>query len=193
MLILDLSKTVIYEFWYDYVKPKYDEKAKLCYTDIHIKTEDFYKDIPNDVEKRFDTSNYEVNRPLLTAKNKKVIGLMKHELGRKTVTEFVALRPNTYSYFMNDGNTDRKGKGTKKCVIKTILKFNGYKTCLLNNKVILKSRQRFKSELQSVFTEENNKIALSSNDDKRLQTFDRVTSYRYGSKCWKSMENRNAK
>ena len=62
MLILDLSKTVIYEFWYDYVKPKYDEKAKLCYTDIHIKTEDFYKDIPNDVEKRFDTSNYEVNR-----------------------------------------------------------------------------------------------------------------------------------
>ena len=75
-----------YEFWYDYMKPKYGNDVKLCYMDtdsfiMNIKTEDFYKDIANDVEKRFDTSNYEVNTPLPTGKNKKVIGLMKDELG----------------------------------------------------------------------------------------------------------------
>ena len=82
--ILEISKTLMYEFWYDYRKPKYGDNVKLCYMDtdsfiMHIKTEDI-KDIANDVEKRFDTSNYEVNRPLPTGKNKKVIGLMKDEL-----------------------------------------------------------------------------------------------------------------
>ena len=86
--ILEISKTLMYEFWYDYMKPKYGGNVKLCYMDIdsfimHIKTEDFYKDIANDVEKRFDTSNYEINRPLPTGKNKKVIELMKDELGGK--------------------------------------------------------------------------------------------------------------
>ena len=86
--ISDLSKIVRYEFWYDYIKPKYGKKAKLCYMDtdnfiIHIKTKYFYKDIANDVEKRFNTSNYEVNRPLPEGKNKKVIGLIKDELGGK--------------------------------------------------------------------------------------------------------------
>ena len=79
--ILDISKILMYEFWYDYIKPKYNDTVKLCYMDIdsfimNIKTNDFYKDIANDVEKRFDSSNYEVNRPLSIGKNKKVIGLM---------------------------------------------------------------------------------------------------------------------
>ena len=96
--ILEISKTLMYEFWYNYIKPKYRDNVKLCYMDtdsfiMHIKTEDFYKDIVNDVEKRFDTSNYEINRPLPTGKNKKVIGLMKDELGGKIMTEFVTLRP----------------------------------------------------------------------------------------------------
>ena len=101
--ILDISKILMYEFWYDYMKPKYGNDVKLCYMDtgsfvMNIKTNDFYKDIANDVDKRFDTSNYEVNRPLPTGKNKKVIGLMKDELGGKIITEFVTLRPKTYSY-----------------------------------------------------------------------------------------------
>ena len=84
--ILEISKTLMYEFWYDYMKPKYGDYVKLCYMDadsfiMHIKTEDFYKDIADNVEKRFDTSNYEVIRPLPAGKNKKVIGLMKDELG----------------------------------------------------------------------------------------------------------------
>ena len=100
---------------------------------MHIKTEDFYKDIADDVEKRFDTSNYEVDRPLPTGKKKKVIGLMKDELGGKIMTEFVALRPKTYSYLTDDFEEDKKAKGTKKCVIKRRLKFSDYKDCLLNN------------------------------------------------------------
>ena len=81
---------------------------------IHIKTKDFYKYIADDIEKRFDTSNYEVNRPLPIGKNKKVIGSMKDELGGKAMTEFVALRPKTYSYLMDDDRNDKKAKGTKK-------------------------------------------------------------------------------
>ena len=120
--ILDISKILMYEFWYDYMKPNYNDKVKLCYIDTNsfimsIKTNDFYKDIAIDVEKRFDTSNYELNRPLPTGKNKKVIRLMKDELGGKIITEFVTLRPKTYSYLTDDGKEDKKAKGTKRCVI----------------------------------------------------------------------------
>ena len=112
--ILDISKILMYEFWYDYMKPKYGNKVKLCYMDtdsfvMNIKTNYFYKDIANDVEKRFDTSNYECNRQLPTGKNKKVIGLMKDELGGKIITEFVTLRPKPYSYSTDDGKEDKKG------------------------------------------------------------------------------------
>ena len=91
--------------------------------------------------------------------------------------EYVSLRPKTYSYLTDDNNAHKKDKGIKKCVIKRILKFNGYKDCLFNNKPILKSRQGLTSETHKVYTKETNKIALSSNDDKRLQTFYRITSY----------------
>ena len=185
--ILEISKILMYEFWYDYVKPKYDDNVKLCYMDtdsfiMNIKTEDFYKDIANDVEKRFDTSNDEVDRPLSTRKYKKVIGLTKEELGGRIVTEFVALRPKTYSYLTDDCKEDQKAKGTEKCVIKIMIKFNDYKNCLLNGEVILKSQQRFKSKGHDVYTENINKIALSSNDDKRLVASDKITSYPYGYK-----------
>ena len=123
--ILDISKILMYEFWYDYMKPKYNDKVKLCYMDtdsfvMNIKTKDVYKDIANDVEDRFDTSNYEVDRPLPTGKNKEVMGLMKDELGGKVITEFVALRPKSYSYLTDDCKENKKAKGTKKCVIKRI-------------------------------------------------------------------------
>ena len=188
--ILEISKTLMYGFWYGYMKPKYGDTVKLCYMDtdsfiMYIKTEDFYEDIVNDVAKRFDTSNYEVDRPLPTGKNNKVIGLMKDELGGTVMTEFVALRPETYSYLTDDFEEDKKAKGTKKCVIKRRLKFSDYKDCLLNNEIMLKSQQRIKSEKHDVYTEEVNKIALSSNDDKRLQTFNRITSYPYGTSAGK--------
>ena len=130
--ILEISKILMYEFWYDYMKPKYNNNVKLCYMDtdsfiMDIKTNDFYEDIANDVECKLDTSNYEVNRPLPMGKNKKVIGLMKDELGGEIITEFVTLRPKTYSYLTDDGKEDKKAKGTKKCVIKKMIKFNDIK------------------------------------------------------------------
>ena len=105
---------------HDYIKQKYQENPKLFSMDtysviIHFKTEDVYKDIANDVEKRFDKSNYEVNRPLPTKKKKKVIGLIKDELRAKIMTEFGALRPETYSYIMDDGNSNKKAKGKNMC------------------------------------------------------------------------------
>ena len=168
------------------MKPKYNDNVKLCYmaTDsfiINIKTNDFYKDIANAVEKRFNTSNYEVNRPLPIGKNKKVIGLMKDELGGKIITEFATLRPKTYSYSTDDCKEDKKAKGTKKCIIKRMIKFKDYKNCLLKNEVILNSQQRFISKKHDVYTEKINKIALSNND-KRIVSSDKITSYPYGYK-----------
>ena len=185
--ILEIIKLLMYEFWYDYMKLKYGDNVKLCYMDtnsfiMNIKTEDFYKDIANGVEKRFDTSNYEVDRPLSAGKNKKVIGLIKDEPGGRVITEFVALRPKTYSYLTDDCKEDKKAKGTKKCVIKRMTKFDDYKNCLLNGKVVLKSQQRFISKGHDVYTENINKTALSSNDDKRLIASDKITSYPYGYK-----------
>ena len=180
--ILEISKILMYEFWFDYMKPNYDNNVKLCYMDtdsfiMNIKTNDFYEDIANDVENRFDTSNYEVNRPLPMGRNKKVIGLMKDELGGKIITKFITLRPETYSYLIDDGKEDKKAKGTKKCVIKKMIKFNDYKKSLLNDEVILKSQQRFTSKKHDVYTENINKIALSNNDDKRIISSNKITSY----------------
>ena len=184
--VLDISKILMYEFWYDYMKPKYKNRVK-CYMDtdslvMNIKTNDFYKDIANDVDKRFDNSNYEENRPLPTRKNEKVIGLMKDELGGKIITEFVILRPKSYSYLTDDGKIDKKAKGTKKCVTKRMIKFDDYKNCLLKDKVLLKSQQRFISKKHDVYTEDINKIALRNDDDKRMVSSDKITSYPYGYK-----------
>ena len=125
MSILDISKILMYEFWYDYIKPKYGDRAKLCYTDtdsfvIDIKTKDFFEDISNDVKRRFDTSNYDDNdeRPLPIGKNKRVPGLFNDELGGKIMVEVVSIRPKTWAYLMNDGSEHKKAKGTKKCVRK---------------------------------------------------------------------------
>ena len=183
--ILEIRMIIMYEFWYDYMKKKYGYMIKLCYIDtdsliMNIKTKDFYKDIARDVEERFDTSNYDVDRPLTKGKNKKVIGLMKDGLGGGIITEFVALRPKTYSYMTDKFIEMKKAKGTKKCVIKKMLKFEDYKKYLSDNKPMLKSQQRFKSKNHEVYTENINKIVLSSNDDKRIIALDRITSYPYG-------------
>ena len=107
---------------------------------------------------------------------------MKDEFGGRVITEFVALRPKTYSYLTDDCKEDRKAKGTKKYVIKRMIKFDDYKNCLLNGEVILKSQQRFTSNRHDVYTENINKIALSTNDDKRIVSSDKITSYPYGYK-----------
>ena len=150
--ILDLSKIVMYEFHYDYMTPKYEDNLKLCYMDTnsfvyHIKTEDFYADIADDVGERFDTSGYDKEdaRPLPIGKNKKVIGLMKDELGGKIMTEFVALRSKLYSHRNIDDKKAKKCKGMKKCVVKKTLAFDDYVNCLFSGTNAYRSQSMFRS------------------------------------------------
>ena len=172
--ILDLSKTIMYEFHYDYMKRKYNESdLKLLYMDTDslvydIKTEDFYKDIAEDVETRFDTSGYEPNRPLPIGKNKKVIRLMKDELGGKIMNKSISLRPKMYSYKIGEKDEPKKCKGIKKCVVKKTISFEDYKRCLFEGRVIYRSQMMFRSRKHKVKTLEVNKLALSREDNKRI-------------------------
>ena len=148
--ILNISKARMYEFWYDYIRPKYGYRANLCYTDtdsfvIRIITEDFFEDISIDVEIWFDTSNYDGcnsnendKRPLSIGKIKRVPDLFKDELGGKIIAEVVVLRPKTWAYLMDDGSNKKKANRTKKCVIKRELMFKNYKDSLFNEKAIFR-------------------------------------------------------
>ena len=185
--ILDLSKIVMYEFHYDYMIPKYSNRLKLCYMDMdsivyHIKTEDFYADIVDDVPARFDTSGYCPNRPLPVVLNKKVIGLMKDELGGAIMTEFVALRPKLYSYKKLDGSEDKKCKGIKKYVVKKTLTFEDYKTCLPSNSTEYRSQLMFRSAKHDFHTIEVNKVTLNRDDDKRTPRKDGISTFVRGHK-----------
>ena len=104
--------------------------------------------------------------------------------------EFCAPRAKTYSYLMDDDIEKKKAKGTNKCIIKRRIKFKDYYDSVFENKTILRSQLRFKSDLHIVYTEEINKIAISGNDDKRLQTFDKVTTYPYGTNAFKVCESK---
>ena len=178
----------MYEFHYDYMRPKYGSKVKLCYMDTdsfvyEIETEDFYRDIAKDVEKRFDTSGYskDDNRPLPIGKNKKVIGLMKDELGGKIMTEFVALRVKMYAYRKIDKEVEEKRcKGTKKCVVSEGLTFDDYKTCLFDGKIIYREQTLFENKRHEVYTVNKHKIALNRDDDKRVAQADGITTLARG-------------
>ena len=141
MCILDLSKTVMYEFHYKYIKPKYGDKAKLLFTDTgslmyEIKTEDFYKDISGGVKDRFDTSDYPPNHPsgIPTGCNKKVLGVFKDEVAGRYIEEFVGLRAKLYSYKMFEGKECKKCKGVKKSVVNKSITHEDYKNCFLLEK-----------------------------------------------------------
>ena len=197
MPILSISNTLMCEFWYVDIKAKYGDRVKLCYTDtdsfiIDMITEDFYKDIANDVEKWFDTSNYEKNddRLLPIGKYKKLIGLFKDQLARKIMKLFVGVRPKTWTYLMDDDREHKKGKGTKKCIIRKDLMVKNYEDCLFNNKIILKSQQVFRSDHHNVYPAEINNTAVSSNMIRdSIETFDRNTTYPHGTNPFKVRES----
>ena len=181
--ILYLCKMLMYEFHYDYMRPKYGSKVKLSYMDTdsfvyEFETEDFYRDIAKDVEKRFDTSGYSKveNRLLPIGKNKKVKGLMKDELGGKIMTKFVALREKMYAYRKIDclaAQHEHKEvgekccKGTKKCVVAEGLTFDDYKTCLFDGETICREQILFENKKHEVYRVNKHKIALNRDDDKR--------------------------
>ena len=185
LAILPLSKIKMYEYWYDEMKPKYSDRIRLCYMDtnsfiMHIKTENFYKDIADEVEKKYDTSNYTVERSLPIGKNKKVIEMMKDELGGNIMKELIGLRRKCYSYLADDGKIDKKAKGTKKCVIKKCIMCDKYLEYLEEKKKVLRKQQGFRSDAHNVYTQEINKVTLSFEDDKRLIAYDGIATYPYG-------------
>ena len=160
MSILDLSKTLMYDFHYNYIKPKYEENANLLFTDTdslcyEIKTEDFYVDISEDVREKFDTSDYDGNHPsgIPTGMNKKIIGLMKDEACGKAITEFVGLRSKLYAYKMNSEKEDKKCKGVKKGVVKKEITLEDYKKCLFTKEEQERSMNTIRSRKHNIHTE----------------------------------------
>ena len=196
MCILDLSKSLMFDFHYNYIIPKYGNKAKLLFTDTdsflyEIETEDFYKDITGDVRDRFDTSDYKENHPsgIPTGINKKVLGMFKDEAAGKIIKEFVGLRAKLYSYIMEEGEENKKCKGVKKQVVEENITHEDYKTCLLTGKELLRKQNILRSYDHEVYTEEVNKIALSAADDKRYLLTDSFDTLAWGHHRIKKMEN----
>ena len=171
MCILDLSKTLMYDFHYNYIKRKYKDKAKLLFTDTdslmyEIETKDFYKYISADVKRRFNTSDYPPDHPsgIPSGFNKKVLGAFKDEAAGKVIDEFVGLRAKLYSYKMFEGEESKKCKGIKKSTVKKSITHEDYKKCLFTGKEQLRKINRIRHE---IYTEEVNKVALCPIDDKR--------------------------
>ena len=187
MCILDLSKIIMFDFHYNYIKPKYGNNAKLLFTDTdslfyEIQTEDFYKDISGDVKDRFDTSDYPENHPsgIPTGINKKVLGMFKDEAAGKIIKEFVGLRSKLYSFIMEDGKENKRCKGVKKQVVENSITHEDYKTCLTTGKDKLARQDILRSYEHEVYTEEVNKIALSAEDDKRYILKDGMHTLAWG-------------
>ena len=182
--ILDLSKTLIYDFHYNYIKQKYDNKAKLLFTDTdsltyEIETHDAYADFWQNKDK-FDNSDYNTNSTFFNIDNKKVIGKFKDETAGIPITEFVGLRSKMYSYIKDNEQTARTAKGIKKQVIKKTLTHDNYKEVLFNNKQMQHTMKTIRSKNHQLGSFELNKISLSCFDDKRFIHENGITSYAYG-------------
>ena len=188
MCILDLSKYLMYDFHYNYIKKKYDSNAKLMFTDTdsllyEIQTADFYEDIKPDINTLFDTSNFSDDHAsgIETGINKKVVGKFKDEAGGKIIEEFVGLRAKLYSYKMFENKVEyRKCKGIKRGVVKNSITHDDYLNCLFEGKDTLRKMNVIRSYQHELYSEEVNKIALSSDDDKRIIRNNGIDTYAYG-------------
>ena len=184
MCILDLSKTLMYDFHYNYIKDKYDDKAKLLFTDTdslmyEIQTDDVYKDLFVDKEK-FDNSDYSEDSPFYFGENKKVIGKFKDEASGIPITEFVGLKSKMYSYIKDNGEGNKTAKGVKKNVIRNDMRHVNYNNVLMNNTQMRHKMRSIRSVKHQLGTYEINKISLSCFDDKRYIHDNGITSYAYG-------------
>ena len=190
MCILDLSKTLMYDFHYNYIKEKYGPHAKLLMTDTdsliyEIKTDDFYKDIAEDVESKFDTSEFDKDHPAIkdfgfkVGKNKKVIGMFKDETGGKQIIEFVGLRSKLYSYKLHE-KEHKRCKGVKKSVVAKTITHEDYKNCLKTKQEQLRKMNVIRSHGHEIYTQQINKVALSADDDKRIILADGMQTLAYG-------------
>ena len=173
--ILDLSKTLMFDFHYNYIRKKYANKSALLFTDedslmYQIRTDDFYSDISLDIQDKFDTSDYPPDHAsgILTGVNKKVIGMFKDEVAGKQITHFVGLRPKLYSFKIENCREVRKCKGIKKNVVKKGINFEDYVKCLFSGEKQMKTMKIIRSENHDIYSKEVNKVALSCDDNKRI-------------------------
>ena len=185
--VLDLSKIPMLNFHYNYIKQKYGDRAKLLYMDTdsltyEIETEDVYRDMSKVVEERFDTSNYPKNHSsgIKSGVNKKLPGMFKDELGGKIMVEFAGLRPKLYSFLTLEGEEEKKCKGIKKNVVKKKITFSDYKDCLFNKTIVIKEQYGIRSYDHQVYTEKQNKVALTPFDDKRYILEDGMGTLAWG-------------
>lgn len=182
--VLELSKSLMYDFYYNYLKREYAEKVCLCYMDtdsfiLKVETDDIYCDMKRNIAK-FDTSNFSADNIYnIAPQNKAVLGLMKDENSGKLMTEFVALRAKVYALQV-EGRQIKKSKGVKKNVVKNEISLEDYKDCLFNKNVIMRSQTLFKSKLHTIHTIERNKLALSPFDDKRWISVDGIHTLAWG-------------
>ena len=186
MCILDLSKTLMYDFHYNYIKNKYDDRAKLLFTDTdsltyEIEAEDVYKDFWKDND-MFDNSGYDNDSQFFDKTNKKVIGKMKDEAGGIPITEFIGLRSKMYSYIKDNQKGGKTAKGIKKNIIKKNIIHDDYKDTFFNNKQMMHKMKTIRSENHQLGSYEINKVSLSCFDDKRYIHNNGITSYAYGHK-----------
>ena len=184
MCILDLSKTLMYDFHYKYIKEKYGEKAKLLFTDTdsltyEIEAKHVYKDFFKDKDK-FDNSDYPEYSPFFYKENKKVIGKFKDEAAGIPIIEFVGLRSKMYSYIKDNQKGGKTAKGIKKNVIKNNIIHDDYKETLFNNKQMYHKMKTIRSENHQLGSYELNKVSLSCFDDKRYIHNNGIDSYAYG-------------
>lgn len=187
MCILDLSKTLMYEFHYDFMQTKYESGLKLLYTDTDsliydIRTEDVYEDIKQDID-YFDTSDYHpkniFNIPLV---NKKILGKFKDECNGKIMTEFIGLRSKMYTFKVQDGTVTKKLKGVKKSCLENKITFEDYYNCLFNKEEKLTSMNLIRSRKHTIFSVKQNKLALSSKDEKRCILENKINTLPFGHK-----------
>ena len=184
MCILDLSKTLMYDFHYNYIKQKYGEKAKVLFTDTdsltyEIESEDVYQDFWNDKD-RFDNSDYPENSSYFDKTNKKVIGKFKDEAAGVPICEFVGLRSKMYSYIKDNNKVEKTAKGIKKNIIKGNIKHEDYKNVLFKNEQMQHKMKTIRSDKHQLGSYEMNKISLSCFDDKRYISKDGIKSFAYG-------------
>jgi hypothetical protein len=183
--VLDLSKLTMLKHWYEVEKARYGDRVRLCYTDTdsfitrHV-TEDVYADRgPGTADTVWDTSGYPKDSPWYSDQNKKVPGRFKDECGGVPITEFVALRPKMYAYELVGGHGDQKSKGTKKSVTAK-LKLAHYRDVLVNKGTIRREQHSIQSHAHQLFTQRQNKIALSPFDSKRWIAPDGVKTLPFG-------------
>ena len=184
MCILDLSKTLIDDFHYNYIKKKYNNRARLLFTNTdsltyEIKAEDVYKDFWNDKD-MFDNSDYPESSPYYCNVNKKIIGKFQDEACGIPITEVINLKPKMYSYVKDNEKGLKTAKGIKKNVIKNNIKHEDYKNTLINNKRMDQKMKTIRSQRHPLGSYEINKVSLSCFDDKRCIHDNGTSSYAYG-------------